>query len=333
MTVTVIPPARSLWRSRRDDDGDGGIASIEVALVNIMPDAAFETTERQFVRFLHAGSGTRNVNLRRYTMPGVSRSTFTRRLISGGYEPLHALYARPPDALIVTGTEPLCPDLRDEPYWEHLDGLLQWAEVSVRSALLSCLAAHAALLGLDGMTRTRLRSKYSGVYPQTVNSAHPLMRNVGTVGFPHSRLHDVPAHVIEKHGYTVLLSSAKVGWTVAQRDRGCLFVLSQGHPEYSSATLLREYRRDVRRYLGRQSTTYPRIPVGYLALEAVELLQEFKREATAGAPTLALMERFPFEAVSAGIATDWHRPMERLAGNWLDEVQHRKQLRVSARAS
>jgi homoserine O-succinyltransferase/O-acetyltransferase len=30
-----------------------------------------------------------------------------------------------------------------------------------------------------------------------------------------------------------------------------LFVLLQGHPEYDSATLLREYRRDVGRFLRR----------------------------------------------------------------------------------
>ena len=68
---------------------------------------------------------------------------------------------------------------------------------------------------------------------------------------------------------------------MAAREQGdALFVLCQGHPEYGTLSLLREYRRDVRRSLfGRGAVPYPRLPDGYLGEEAVETLMKFERRA------------------------------------------------------
>ena len=67
------------------------------------------------------------------------------------------------------------------------------------------------------------------------------------------------------NGYDVLIESPQAGWTVATREReGSLTVMFQGHPEYSSDTLLREYRRDLRRYVEGERPTLPAIPEGYL---------------------------------------------------------------------
>ena len=64
-------------------------------------------------------------------------------------------------------------------------------------------------------------------------------------------------------------------------DNG-LFVLCQGHPEYGTLSLLREYRRDVRRCVfGRGAVAYPQLPEGYLGPEAVATLEGFKRRAAA----------------------------------------------------
>ncbi len=45
--------------------------------------------------------------------------------------------------MIITGTEPRQPELREEPYWGSLTDLFSWAEENTSSAILSCLAAHA----------------------------------------------------------------------------------------------------------------------------------------------------------------------------------------------
>ena len=77
--------------------------------------------------------------------------------------------------------------------------------------------------------------------------------------------------------------STGAGWSLAARQKGDgLFVLCQGHPEYGTLSLLREYRRDVRRSLfGRGAVPYPRLPAGYLGEEAIDKLTEFERKAYA----------------------------------------------------
>src|SRR5436190_1827131 len=56
------------------------------------------------------------------------------------------------------------PNLDGEPYWHELTRLIDWACTNTLSAYWSCLAAHAAVLHLDGVSRRRLPVKCSGVY-------------------------------------------------------------------------------------------------------------------------------------------------------------------------
>ena len=86
------------------------------------------------------------------------------------------MYGTRPDGLIVTGTEPLTDDLRTEPYWGALAELIGWAEGATASALLSCLAAHAAALLFDGIERHTLAVKCSGVFVQAIRADHPAHR-------------------------------------------------------------------------------------------------------------------------------------------------------------
>ena len=106
------------------------------------------------------------------------------------------------------------------------------------------------------------------------------------VPVPHSRVNDVPEAALVEAGYRIVVGtgSSGAGWSVAAREQGDgLFVLCQGHPEYGTLSLLREYRRDVRRCLfGRGAVPYPRLPEGYLGEEAVDKLTEFERRADAG---------------------------------------------------
>lgn len=57
--------------------------------------------------------------------------------------------------------------------------------------------------------------------------------------------------------------------------------LFQGHPEYGPDTLLREYRRDVARYLNYESDNYPHLPEGYIEDTAAAALLDFRERAMA----------------------------------------------------
>jgi homoserine O-succinyltransferase len=135
---------------------------------------------------------------------------------------------------------------------------------------------------------------------------------------------------VKRHGYAVPIRSEKIGWTVAVRDRGCLFVLLQGHPEYSAGALLKEYRRDVRSYLEGGRSQYPRIPVHYFSAGAVKELEGFKRMATSGTAHPGLMSEFPFASAAKGINYVWERPAQQLFAGWLAEVRRRQALSAAS---
>ncbi|MGB8879307.1 MAG: homoserine O-succinyltransferase, partial [Solirubrobacteraceae bacterium] len=295
--------------------------AITVALVNNMPDSAFLDTENQF-RGAALGANGAGIEFELYTIKEIPRSEKVAALIEERYRGLDELWARPPDALIVTGTEPTQVQLRFEPYWPYLARLLEWAAGHVQTTLLSCLASHATLLLFDGIERRQRPVKLSGVYGGTVSDPlDPLAAGLpDVVPIPHSRVNDVPEAALIDAGYRMVVGCSDAGWSVAAREQGdALFVLCQGHPEYGTLSLLCEYRRDVRRSLfGRGAVPYPRLPDGYLGEEAVEILTKFERRASAtDMDPRQLWPTFPFEEVAATVENTWAPISATLYANWL----------------
>ena len=138
--------------------------SIEVGLVNNMPDAALEATERQFVDILGAAADARPVRLHLFSLPQLPRGEAARSYLGLGYAPIDKLDEAGLDALIVTGTEPRARLLDREPYWDTLSKVVDWAEHNTISTIWSCLAAHAAVLHLAGIRRSPLSEKCFGLF-------------------------------------------------------------------------------------------------------------------------------------------------------------------------
>ena len=297
---------------------------ITVALVNNMPDSAFVDTENQF-RKAALGADGAGIEFELYTIKEIARSdTTVAALIDERYRGLDELWTRPPDALMVTGTEPTQVQLQFEPYWPYLARLFEWAADNVPTTLLSCLASHASILLFDGIDRVPRPIKCSGVFEGSVEDPlDPLASGLpDVVSIPHSRLNDVPEAALVDAGYRILVGtgSSGAGWSVAAREQGDgLFVLCQGHPEYGRLSLLREYRRDVRRCLfGRGAVPYPCLPEGYLGEEAVDRLTEFERRARGGnVDPRKLWATFPFEDVAGTVENSWAPASAMLYANWL----------------
>jgi homoserine O-succinyltransferase/O-acetyltransferase len=296
---------------------------ITVALVNNMPDSAFLDTENQFRRAALGTNGA-GIEFELYTIKEIPRSEKVAPVIEERYRGLDELWTRPPDALIVTGTEPTQVQMRFEPYWPYLARLLEWAADHVRTTLLSCLASHASILLFDGIERVPRPIKCSGVFEGTLEDPlDPLATGLpNVVPIPHSRVNDVPEAALVDAGYRIVVGtgSSGAGWSLAAREQGDgLFVLCQSHPEYGTLSLLREYRRDVRRCLfGRGAVQYPRLPEGYLDEEAVDKLTEFKRRAHArDVDPRELWPTFPFDEVAATVENSWASASATLYSNWL----------------
>jgi homoserine O-succinyltransferase len=303
--------------------------TLRVALVNSMPDGAFEETERQFEGLLGASSAGQALLFERYTLPGVARSPSVQALLSAGYHALEDLYANPPDAVVITGAEPRQPELTEEMFWPAMERLLRWTAEVVPNAMVSCLSAHGAMWAFHRVPRRMLLDKCSGVFEQVVDHQHPLMAGVGEAAWPHSRFNDIPALDLVENGYEVLAQSRQGSWTVALGEKGtCQFLLLQGHPEYGPYTLLREYRRDVRRYLAGSQGSYPRIPNDLLDIEGAQALAEFQLKLLSKGRHPSLMHDFPFDFAARHVTARWDTASGALVGNWLRAVRHRADQRL-----
>jgi homoserine O-succinyltransferase/O-acetyltransferase len=306
-------------------DRSEGPVRWKCALVNNMPDTAFCATERQFTGLLDAGSGRDSLALTRHTMAGVPRGGRIEAQIASSYRPLEDIFSDPPDLLVVTGSNPIEPRIEDEPYWSDLHGLLKWGSENVSAMVLSCLSAHAALAVFDGIERTTLPVKCTGVFGQEVDPTHPLTAEFyGSVVLPHSRLNAVPVEEVVGAGYSVALQSAEVGWSVITKTVGeCEVVLVQAHPEYDPSSLVREYVRDVRRYAGRLRDDLPCLPIDCAVGPDWDALCRLHARVVGGERDADLVAAFPFDDISVRAPWPWRGAAQRMYANLLDIIPKR----------
>lgn len=302
----TVPTSRDLQSS----------ACIRLALINNMPDAALEDTELQFFELLDIASGDTPVLLRLYSLTGIPRTERGQRHLNEFYFGLDDLWNARFDGIIVTGTEPHQPELRQEPYWSALANVLDWAERNTFSTVLSCLAAHAGVLYTDGIQRHRLSDKQFGVFEFARVGDHHLTSGTDRLRFPHSRWNEVRADELDACGYTILTQSVDGGVdSFIKKKNQSLFVHFQGHPEYGAHTLLKEYRRDVRRFIKHERESYPTMPKGYFDAGATELLLEF-REAVLEDRCEDKLISFP-ETIVYGLESTWRASATYVYRNWL----------------
>jgi homoserine O-succinyltransferase len=302
-----------------------GSARWTCALVNNMPDGAFAATERQFVGLLAAGSGSETVALTRYAMAGVPRGERIQARIAAEYQPVGDIFSAPPDLLVVTGSNPIESRIEDEPYWSDLHGLLKWSSENVQAMVLSCLSAHAALAVFDGVERTTLPAKCTGVFAQEADPIHPLVTGFyGSVFLPHSRLNAVPKQAVVDAGYSVALQSEEVGWSVVTKTVGqAEVVLVQAHPEYDPSSLVREYARDVRRYAGYEQDQLPCLPLDCVTGQDWDGLRRLHERVVGGERDPALVAVFPFEEVCHRAPWPWRGAAQRLYANLFGTISTR----------
>jgi homoserine O-succinyltransferase len=301
--------------------------SIDIGLINNMPDGALQNTERQFLALLAEAAGDAVVRLWLYTLPGVRRSDSIRRHIDACYSPFESLWDSRLDGLIVTGAEPRAAKLQDEPCWEKLTKVIDWADRNTLSSVWSCLAAHAAILHFDGIDRRPLSDKRSGVFECVQLSDHPLTYGLPRrFRIPHSRWNDISEEELTSCGYRVLTRADHAGVDMFVKHRNSSFVFFQGHPEYGTNTLLREYRRDIGRYLSRELDTHPEMPQGYFAADTVELLMA--RERALSSRHEALLGDFPTTLIEGRLVNTWRSGAVQLYANWLAYICRQKERRA-----
>ncbi|WP_370326327.1 homoserine O-succinyltransferase [Euzebya sp.] len=295
------------------------IRELHIGLLNMMPDAALRVTEQQFMRLIGMANPIVQVYVHVFTVPGGPRDAETRAYIDRYYTSFDELRAKGLDALVVTGANPQTARLEDEEFYEPLAEVMEWAGEHVTSTLCSCLSTHAILQHTYGVHRRPLLAKRWGVYPhRNCEVDHPLLRGINTrYDVPVSRWNAISSAQIKAVGLRVLAETEDGDLHVGTSPDGIRTVFMQGHPEYDTVSLLKEYKREVDRHL-RGEIPAPPLPEGYLPPAAARIAADHLERALVADDPSAVP--FPEAELVRYLDNTWTDTAKAVYNNWLGLV-------------
>ena len=307
----------ALDRARRQD-----IRELHVGLLNMMPDAALEATERQFMRLVGSCNRIAQIYVHPFAVDAGVRGLKARNYIGRYYESFDDVRVSGLDALIISGANPALPEMEDEPFWNPLVEVMEWAAEHVCSVVCSCLATHAYLRHFHGVARRRcLPDKRWGVYEHRNVASHPLVASLNTrFDAPHSHVYEMTRADVEPAGVQVLSESEEAGIHQAVSADGFRFVFFQGHPEYDKVSLAKEYKREVTRFVAGERETYPGYPERYFAARALEILDRHRDEVMEAIARGATPPAFPDAELEPRLDNTWTDTGKAMFNNWLGLV-------------
>ncbi|HQU15977.1 MAG: homoserine O-succinyltransferase [Chromatiales bacterium 21-64-14] len=298
------------------------IRELHIGLLNLMPDAALAATERQFFRLVGESNQIAQFYMHPFTVEALARDAEGAAHVARYYEPFEKIQEQGLDALIITGANVTGSDLSREPFWKPLIQVIDWAYDNVTSTLCSCLATHAVLQFRYGQPRRRLTRKRWGVFPhRVVDRRHPLVSGVNTrFDVPHSRFNEVFREQFSAAGLHVLVEDEQAGVHLAVSEDRFRLVFFQGHPEYDTISLLKEYKREVHRFVDGQRGDYPPFPAHYFRKRTQAVLEEYRDQVCRATQRGAPMPPFPEPLIAPGLDNTWHDTAEAVINNWIGRV-------------
>lgn len=294
------------------------IREMHIGLLNMMPDAALQATERQFFRLIGESNQIVQLYVHPFTLPQLERSAETKSYIEKHYESFEDIKKNGLDALIITGANVEKTNLEDEAFWQPLKEVIDWAWDNVTSTMCSCLATHAVMQFRYKQKRAPLpEGKLWGVYRNRVmNREHPLVRNMNTVfDVPHSRHNDISMQQFLEAGMKVLVAGRESGAHIAVSADGFRLVCMQGHPEYDMISLLKEYQREIKRYNSGARKDLPPFPNNYFKPETIKKLETYFPEKMSEAEIDALNKE-----ICITLENTWTDSARSIIASWIGLV-------------
>ncbi len=299
------------------------IRELHIGLLNMMPDTAISATERQFFRLIGESNPIAQFYVHPFTLKEIPRSQKAADYIDQYYESFDEIKRMGLDALIITGANVSGSELSDQTFWEPLIEVIDWAWNNVTSTLCSCLATHAVMEFRYGQKRVLQAEKTWGVFPHHLTNKsqqkqHPLIKDINTrFDVPHSRWNDVSAEQFKEAKLKVLVKSDSNMVHLSTSPDGFRQVLFQGHPEYDTISLLKEYKREVLLYQQGQLEQYPPFPDNYLGLFEKSILREYHFKCQQALQEQSELPEFPEILASTNIDITWRDTAVEVVGNWM----------------
>lgn len=297
------------------------IRELHIGFLNMMPDAALRATEQQFLRLVGSSNQIAQFYVYPFEIAGLNRGPEAQAYVDRYYTSFEQLKQDGLDALIITGANVTKPNLENEPFWGPLTEVMAWAEENVTSVLCSCLATHILVQNLYGIKRHRLPEKRWGVFQHRLaKPEHPLLWDINTrFDVPHSRYNEIAREEMEAAGLTILIDSPVAGVHMAVSPDQFRNVFFQGHPEYDINSLLKEYKREVKRYLNGERDRPP-YPDNYFKPEAQAIAEAYIDDALRARNNGHKAPKFPEDAILPTLDNTWGDTAKAVFNNWLGLV-------------
>lgn len=294
------------------------IRELHIGLLNMMPDAALAATERQFFRLIGESNPIAQFYVHPFTLDSLPRGDAARVHIARYYETFEEIKAQGLDALIITGVNVVGAQLANQNFWKPLMDVVDWAHHNVTSTLCSCLATHAVIEFRYQQKRQALALKKWGVFPHTVVARnHPLVNAINTrFHVPHSRWNEISTEQFEQAGLKILVVGDGGCVHLATSEDGFKTIFFQGHPEYDTISLLKEYKREVALYAQGQLEHYPPFPENYFGLYEQALFKEYQYRVE----TLKQKTQFPDALITGYLDNRWRDSAVEVIGKWIGLV-------------
>ncbi|MBT4101491.1 MAG: homoserine O-succinyltransferase [Gemmatimonadetes bacterium] len=301
------------------------IRELHVGLLNMMPDAALVATEIQFMRLVGGSNQIVQFFIHPFTVHGLPRSAQTQEYIDRYYRTFEQIQESGLDALIITGANVSTPSLDQEPFWTPLSEVIAWAQGHVTSVLCSCLASHALLKLLYHIDREPMPDKLWGVFPHRIaDREHRLLRDINTrFDVPHSRWNAIHREPLERAGLTILIDSDVAGVHLAVSPDQHSLVFFQGHPEYDTNSLLKEYKREINLFVDGKRDDYPPHPENYFDEDASTIAERYKAAVVRALNEGEALPSFPEAHLEPLLDNTWRDTTKSIVNNWLGLVYER----------
>jgi len=305
------------------------IRELHIGFLNMMPDAALAPTERQFYRLIGESNPIAQFFVHPFTLDGLGRTDQALDYVNKHYETFDQMRENGLDALIITGANVTHSNLSEEPFWNSLIEVADWAHEEVTSTLCSCLATHAILEFRYGKKRVTQKRKKWGVFEhRVVDRQHPLVSSVNTrFDQPHSRWNTIFPEQYDDANLRTLVIGDDGCVHLATSPDGIRTVFFQGHPEYDTISLLKEYKRDAMAYLAGDAEDYPPFPLNYLGKFESAVLDEFRMRAESALEQGTAVPQFPEQLILNNLNNTWHDTGSAIVGKWMGliyQITHRE---------
>ena len=298
------------------------IRELHIGLLNMMPDAALAATERQFFRLIGESNQIAQFYIHPFTLKELKRGPEGQAHVERYYESFDQIKAEGLDALIITGANVVGPELSEQPFWDPLIEVIDWAYANVTSTVCSCLATHAVMEFRYGRKRRPLGFKRWGVYPHRVmQRRHPLVSGMNTrFDVPHSRFNQIDREDFEAAGLHILVESEEADVHLAVSEDGFRLIFFQGHPEYDAISLLKEYKREIMRFAIGEREDYPPFPDNYFSITIQAILDEHQERLTRALERNEPLPELPEALITPWLDNTWHDSAEAVINNWIGKV-------------